>query len=265
MLNPDSIIALAKQKPLMSSIVEMAADFDSYQDHDTFIQRVNHHIDIASKLVSEVRHLAHTESEDAITARLYQYLTGEGMKVGIGNCSSGEVDLCIKHGPYKWVGEAKIFNSLTAAIEGMLQLSTRYTTGHGDESHCGVLLYVKTNTLRKKITALKTRYTILSDLFSDILVNNCKTCNQALITQHSHVSSGDPFTVRHKFVNLYFHPEDKSGRINKTDYGNIDFDGREINTKLMNIESDVIIDSSITDDDGFLAKYALDDTPLAIE
>lgn len=263
-MDPDLIIALAKQQPLLSSVVEMAADIGSYQDQDTFIHRVNHHIDIASKEVSKFRQYAHLESEDAITSRLYTYLKGQGMKVGVGNCSSGEVDLCIEHGKYKWVGEAKIFNSLTAAIEGMLQLSTRYTTGHGDENNCCVLLYVKASTLRKKYNSLKAHYIDLNDLFSDISVRDCLNCNQALITEHSHISSGDTFIVRHKFINLYFRPNDKSGRNNKTVYGNIDFDVREIDTKLMNNESDAILNSSIHDDDGFLNKYVIDDTILPI-
>ena len=141
-----------------------------------------------------------------------------GIDAKAGTQINGEVDLVATHGELKWILEAKIFNSYVSAIEGMLQLSTRYSIGDEKNSHGAVLLYVKSGDLYGKLNVLRGRYSEgISDTNGQPILENleCKDCDLGVlsfITTHKHYASGLPFTVRHRGVSLLFDPQDKSGK-----------------------------------------------------
>lgn len=192
-----------------------------YQSLTEFDRRVNHELDKAIRKIEAKKESYASMDEESLTNVIELALGMAGIDARAGTQINGEVDLVATHGELKWILEAKIFNSYVSAIEGMLQLSTRYSIGDENNSHGAVLLYVKSGDLHGKLNVLRDKYSQgISDSNGQPILENleCKDCDLGVlsfITTHKHYASGLPFTVRHRGVSLLFDPQDKSGKNRK--------------------------------------------------
>jgi hypothetical protein len=202
-----------------SRLIELRARITGeYETFENFDRRVNRELDKVIQLIENKKESYADFGEEALTNVIQVGLAMADFDAQCGTTINGEVDLVVRHGPLEWILEAKIFTSYIAAVEGMLQLATRYSTGNDYNTHGAVLLYIKAGDLYGKLKELRNRYALgIVDSKGDKIFKNmrCKDCNLSrlsFITEHEHYSSGLPYTVRHRGVSLLFDPQDTSGK-----------------------------------------------------
>jgi hypothetical protein len=183
-----------------------------YEEYAVFVLRINSEIDSIISKMELGKNYYNTNSEDAITNTICMMLQQKSISAEHGRYSSGETDLSVMHGSNHWIAEAKWWRQNENALEGMRQLSTRYANGGDNACAGGVLLYNSTGNLSDKIDRLKEIYSKKGGEFLEIKVLPCKESSFAFITVHKNASSGLNYEVRHRALNFYHNPKDKSAR-----------------------------------------------------
>ncbi len=204
-----------KQQPKLASVIfGYEATFGKYQKYEEFIERITYEVDEIIEKLEKNPQYQNTKSEDAITNDICMLLTQINIDAVHGESVGGETDLIVKYGNYTWIAEAKWWKSTGNALEAMRQLSTRYSKG-GDNDRSGcVLLYNKTAKLKDKIQKLKGKYLNITE-FENLRVKECDKSSFAFKTIHKHQSSGLDYTVRHRALNFFHNPQDKSAKNRK--------------------------------------------------
>ena len=159
------------------------------------------------------------ESEDATTTRIadmrwgMQYAASHNLQAG------GNVDLTIEmpRRRYKWIAEAKKFDSVAGMREGYLQLATRYRPGFGANGmmHGGLIGYLRRKNAAKLMADWRSEYASMS-VATDATLQEClRRPALGFISQHDHQDFGLPLRIWHMCVVLTFAPKDKSARTSK--------------------------------------------------
>lgn len=160
------------------------------------------------------KHIIENESEDATTTRIIMFLEGAGFKARQ-QTAAGNVDIYIEnleHG-YKWIGEAKKYDSVTSIAEGFKQLTTRYSVG-ADKSGKGygaLIGYLRRPDSKSLIEDWKKTIEALPEA-TNVQFSDCtRMAPFAFISEHDHQSTGYPYQTWHICVQLHVDPKDKSG------------------------------------------------------
>lgn len=200
-----------------SCIIEYETDVTGKpQPYSDFVTRINDELDAVVSKLEQARDYYNKQSEDFLTNFICGLLQQKSINATHGDYSSGETDLKITHGPYEWIGEAKWWEQDENAFEGMRQLSERYSCGSNNgKSNGGILLYNRTGNAADKLERLQSLYMSKGAEFSNIKVSSDNKCSLSFNTEHHHSASGLPYSVRHKLINLYHVPTDKSARNRK--------------------------------------------------
>lgn len=156
------------------------------------------------------------DCEDKLTAFIISMLKMKGYDASHGTTGGGSKDITVNGSApsWSWIGEAKIYNSITDLREGFLQLSTRYRNVDPLKSCGGLLAYTR----REYAADLMDKW---KKAVGKIPLRNFRVCpcpsrdRLGFISVHDHISSGLPFEVRHLAICLYHRPLDKSGRTAK--------------------------------------------------
>ncbi|WP_016834616.1 hypothetical protein [Herbaspirillum lusitanum] len=181
--------------------------------YEEFVEVLYDDLDLViSKLESNPQYYA-DDGEDKITNAMANMLTMTYYDASHGSTAGGSVDLTVKgkNPLWTWIGEAKIFSSITDLKEGFLQLTTRYRTGSPNNSQGGILAFTKRPLAADLMRDWQN--TVRDMSLPDFSERICeRRSGLAFYTTHKHEASGIPFRIRHNAVSLYFHPKDKSGR-----------------------------------------------------
>jgi hypothetical protein len=155
------------------------------------------------------------ESEDATTIRLMGVLIGKGYRCHQTN-AGGNIDISVENIKlaYRWIGEAKKFESLSKLSEGYLQLATRYIPGVDENGtgYGGLIAYLRRPNAAKLMIDWQNEFKAM-DVANGCSIQSCtRLPGLAFNSEHMHEGSGLPFRVWHLCVQLFHHPKDKSAR-----------------------------------------------------
>lgn len=158
------------------------------------------------------------EHEDATTQRLLDILFGMSYSASHDAQSGGCVDITVElsRKGFRWIGEAKRFNSVGDMREGYLQLATRYTPGNGSLSvtYGGLVGYLRRENSAKCMSSWMDHFK--AKVNAEATISPCNRRGPlGFISEHEHCSLGIPFRIWHFCVALHFEPKDKSGRTAK--------------------------------------------------
>lgn len=161
-----------------------------------------------------LRHEHQNSSEDAISSVIVMSLRAAGFSASRGTTVGGETDVLVdfRDTGTRWVGESKIYRSVSDAREGLLQLLTRYCTGR--ETYAGLFLFLFRPNLVQHSQAWAGE--IQAESLCDY-TGHCAADSSRLgcfTTTHLH-SLGAQIHVTHFLVNLHHAPKDKSARRRK--------------------------------------------------
>ncbi|MFX1715566.1 hypothetical protein [Paraburkholderia sp. A1RO-5L] len=209
---------LVKDNPVHRNMVRQ----NFVATYDEFIDIFYESLDYAISLLEENPQHHQNDGEDALTEKLVTSLKIAGYDATHGTAGGGSKDLTVKwkNPLWTWIGEAKIYKSLTDVREGFLQLTTRYRTASPLYTQGALIAY----TLRPKANIqLKQWMDEAAKVSKDtnVQLDNFKVedCsrrpNLAYYSSHDHVASGLPCIIRHIAVSLYHLPKDRSGRAAK--------------------------------------------------
>lgn len=149
-------------------------------------------------------------AEDPLTAVLAFGLELLGFSADHDNYRNGHCDLVVKEGRYEWYGEAKLDKGPGYVMEGFRQLCDRYPSGGPKSKRGGLIIYTqKRNKVRILDVWIKR---IQKDYEWPVVLQSMCMNTLTARTQHAHVASGLPFTVRHFPVSFYHRPSDKAER-----------------------------------------------------
>ncbi|MCI5212088.1 MAG: hypothetical protein D3910_25660 [Candidatus Electrothrix sp. ATG2] len=207
---------LEKNPETRSAIIELNARlYGITENYSDFVSRITYEIDLIISMLENARDQYSDQREDCITYVICMLLKQKSINAIHGEHSSGSTDLVVRHGQCLWIAESKWWNKNDNALEGMLQLSTRYASGGDNATSGGVLLFNRTGDISGKISRLKEIYKSMQDQFEDITVCKCEASSLAFKTKHKHPASGLEYEVRHRALNFYYDPQDKSGKRTK--------------------------------------------------
>lgn len=155
------------------------------------------------------------ESEDATTHRLMGVLYGKGYRCSQTN-AGGNIDITVENIvlSFRWIGEAKKFESLPNLREGYLQLATRYIPGTDETGigYGGLIAYLRRPDAATLMADWRKEFESM-EVTSGCSIQSCtRLPGRAFKSEHKHDSSGLPFRVWHLCVQLYHKPQDKSAR-----------------------------------------------------
>jgi hypothetical protein len=153
------------------------------------------------------------ESEDATTHRLMGVLHGKGYRCQQTN-AGGNIDITVENIQlnFRWIGEAKKFNSVSNLREGYLQLATRYIPGTDEFGigYGGLIAYLRRSDVAKLMNDWQVEFKAM-EIAAGCSVQSCiRLPGRAFNSEHKHQSSGLPFRVWHLCVQLFHNPKDKS-------------------------------------------------------
>lgn len=188
------------------------------QTYDEFLDVLYDDIKIAIERLEQSPQLYVDESEDATTQRLLDTLYGMSYGTHHNLQLGGNVDITVElfRKGFRWIGEAKKFNSVGDMREGYLQLATRYKPGGGSITtlYGGLIGYLRRPNAVSSVEAWKTHYS--DDVAMGSTLSACPRRGAlAFISEHAHASIGLPFRVWHLCICLHFEPQDASGRTAK--------------------------------------------------
>ena len=160
------------------------------------------------------KHIIEDESEDATTNRIIMFLEGAGFKARQ-QSAGGNVDIYIEnleHG-YKWIGEAKKYESVTNMASGFKQLTTRYAFGtdKNGKGYGALIGYLRRPNSKHHIDEWKKKISILPEATNVKFLNCARMAPFAFISEHDHQSTGFPYETWHICVQLHVDPKDASG------------------------------------------------------
>lgn len=208
---------------------------DSYEEFSAYTHQF---IDLAAQRVEQQNHLKFDSgnAEDGWTSKIMDNIRSAGLNVRAA-VMSGNSDIVIEQNRNRYVVicESKILGSAPGSgsdyandhlFEGVLQLTSRYTTGSYGNDHSILLILCFKPQMKIKLERWKEYFFAKSkeDFCQhefDGLVDFCYEEEhlelglknlRGFITTHTHYSSGDSVHIRHVPVCLHFNPIDKSGR-----------------------------------------------------
>lgn len=152
------------------------------------------------------------DNEDKLTDFLVNNLT-HAYSVAQGATGGGNKDITVKgkEQGWMWIGEAKIFKSITNLDEGFLQLTTRYRHADSTKNAAGVIAYTFRSNAASHLATWQTA--LEGKVLSNFSSTPCtKKPGMAFFSTHTHEASGVPMTIKHIAVSLFFEPKDKSAR-----------------------------------------------------
>jgi hypothetical protein len=209
---------LTNNNPYLKKSIERSLACKT-QNYDKFLEILYSDLDFIYQQLQTNPQLHQDKKEDQITDDLIRDLNIYGYYASHDKSSGGHVDITVILGStsqsLSWIGEAKIYRTITDLEEGFLQLSTRYRPASGNFNHnqCGLLIYVfrpDTKTLIEEWREhLKNTFTNTSNDIDDF-----KTNPFAFFSDFKH-DSGLVFKVRHMPLCLHCAPKDKSARSRK--------------------------------------------------
>lgn len=185
------------------------------RNYDDFIEGLYDDLMRVVADLEETRSVRQKDSEDRITLDICICLRQKSIYRATHNSdASGSVDLAVESysGAYKWIGEAKIFYSVSAVLEGFKQLTTRYSLA-APANRAGLFAYIKQPDAASCMSNWKV---VLEQQQPTPILRECSR-KPALqfFSSHQHVSTGLPFEVWHVAVVLHYDPMDKSGLMTK--------------------------------------------------
>ena len=178
-----------------------------------FVDVLYDDLDRAIRELESNPQLHREDSEDELSGQIISLLKMVGYIASNGTTGGGNKDLTVlgKDSSWSWIGEAKIYRSITDLREGFLQLSTRYRNNDPTNACAGLLAYI----FRENPTVLMSEWKahIESMNLSGFKSSPCtRRGSLAFLTVQNHQATGLQLEVRHLGVCLYFMPQDKSGR-----------------------------------------------------
>jgi hypothetical protein len=181
--------------------------------YDEFVEVLYDEMDIVISTMEENPQHYYDDDEDKITHSIVSMLKMRNYSATQGTTNGGNVDITVKGSNplWSWIGEAKIFSSISHLNEGFLQLTTRYRNASPIFAGRGILAYTKRPdpTVHLKEWDEHVRSLKLEDFsLSDCL----KRPGYAFFTIHKDQSSGQLMKIRHNAIALNHLPEDRSGR-----------------------------------------------------
>ena len=171
-------------------------------NNESFVLQLYKDIDQAIMALEQDRHFYQKVEfqEDHITAIIITFLKGRFYDAEHDTQHGGHCDILVKHASLKfeWIGEAKLWKGAKYIQGGFKQLTKRYATGTVNDSHGGILVYIKQPDAKNK---LDTWETWIDDNIDTISKEN-ESNPLRFKTIHKHHASGLPYNVRHMFVVL---------------------------------------------------------------
>jgi len=183
--------------------------------YDDFIKILYEDIDIAIVELESNPQLMQGDEEDKLSAFIISQLKRAGYSASLGTTGGGNKDITVlgREPSWSWIGEAKIYRSVTNLHEAFLQLATRYRNADPTKACGGVLAYIFRPKARQLMIEWKSAVGETVMELNDFTISPCdQKSDMTFYTSHEHVSSGMPFKVKHIGVNLHFQPLDKSAR-----------------------------------------------------
>ncbi|MBO7773437.1 hypothetical protein J6352_10880 [Burkholderia pseudomallei] len=205
--------ALVEHNPVQRNMIHR----QYVKTYDEFIELFYEMLDYAISRLEENPQNHQQDGEDQLTDKLVGLLQMAGYNASHGTTGGGSKDLTVKwlNPEWSWIGEAKLFKSLTDVREGFLQLTTRYRNSNPLYTRGGLIVY----TLRQKAALLLKEWIAEAaklEGYDNFRSEDCpRRPNLAYKTFHDHEASGLPCEIRHIAVVLYFLPKDRSGRTAK--------------------------------------------------
>lgn len=144
------------------------------------------------------------KSEDEITHYIVDMLRSKGILAEHDMMHGGHADIIIRHKTFKWLAEAKIFEtgSYKWLIKGFLQLTSRYMAAR--DMRAALLIY----TFQENSLRILEKWKISMSGYRRILaVIDCNYCPLSFYTTSKNNRSGLTIKVRHTVLTLYFYPE----------------------------------------------------------
>ena len=155
------------------------------------------------------------ENEDATTQRIVDMLAVMGYSANHNAASGGNVDITVEltRKRWKWIAEAKRFNSTSDLRAGYLQLATRYRPGLPDKqkAHAGLLGYLRRPKASRALTNWQEALRKMPEASGSTFDLCTRRGPMAFYSEHEHEVMGVPFRVWHVCIALHFDPKDKSG------------------------------------------------------
>lgn len=159
------------------------------------------------------------ETEDATTKRMADILWGMQYSASHNLAAGGNVDLtvAITRMNFKWIAEAKKFESVTDMREGYLQLSTRYRPAMDSNGvmHGGMIGYLRRPDAAGSMKNWRDALPTVPGAEKSVLADCSRRNALGFQSEHAHKDFGLPLRVWHNCVVLTFEPKDKSGRAAK--------------------------------------------------
>lgn len=213
-LTLDAMKVLADHDPMIKNFLRRL----EVKTYDEFLDVLYDDIKIAVERLEQSPQLYVDESEDATTQRLLDTLFGMTYSTHHNLQLGGNVDITIDlfRKGFRWIGEAKKFDSVGDMREGYLQLATRYKPGSGTTTvvHGGLIGYLRRANAVKCMQSWQRHYT--AKVARRSRLTECPRRGPlGFVSEHAHGSIGLPFRVWHICICLHFKPEDASARVAK--------------------------------------------------
>lgn len=205
----DALRLLAKDDMLAGYLASLKVT-----SYEGFVENLYNHIHRSISSLENFKHFIEHESEDATTARIIMYLEGAGFKARQ-QSAGGNVDIYVDNleQGYKWVGEAKKYDSVTSIAEGFKQLTTRYSFGtdKSGRGHGALIGYLRRPNSKHHIDEWKKTIQNLPEA-TKVQFSDCtRRAPFAFISEHEHQTSGYAYETWHICVQLHVDPKDSSG------------------------------------------------------
>ena len=152
--------------------------------------------------------ILHEQGEDLITTFIVNGLQNRGYTVTHDGNANGHVDINVSDLPFTWFGEAKLQKGNVNTYDGFQQLTTRYSRCNKYGYHGGVIVYHQNKEKNAKTALKEWRDYLISD--AEKIGINCMEIPERCLyfdTNHEHETNGDPYLIRHFWVNLTFNPK----------------------------------------------------------
>lgn len=178
------------------------------KNYELYIQQLYDDMDIQIANLEHQASMFCSSGEDLITTFIVNGLQNMGYGVTHDGNSNGHVDINVNETPFTWFGEAKLQKGNENTYGGFQQLTTRYSRGGKFGYHGGVIIYHQ-NTTKSARTSLTEWHTYLSKNPDNIGIT-CKAILERDLhfdSRHLHQDSGDPYLIRHFWINLQFNPK----------------------------------------------------------
>ena len=184
---------------------------NSYED---FVRNLYDHIHRSISSLENFKHYIEHEGEDATTARIIMFLEGAGLKARQ-QAAGGNVDIYVDDltNNFKWIGEAKKYESVTNIAEGFKQLVTRYASGKDKKGkgYGALIAYLRRPNTIHHVDAWKDTIAKLPEA-TNVRFSECQRMAPfAFLSEHDHQETNCSYETWHVCVQLLVDPKDKSG------------------------------------------------------